>query len=102
MFDFNLSVTCWVLGLMLFSLYCSTEVIPTLSLLLYTLNLIHTEECDNGNCQSSHIQFLDESTSKDKGKAPNNAVMLSHQSTGLKEMLSRLLLPRERDQRQDL
>lgn len=88
---------------MLLGMCRSTELSPTLSVLfLYILNLIHTDKYDNGTCQSSHIQFLDELTSKDKVKSPNNEVMLSHQSTGLKVMLSRALLPRERDQRQDL
>lgn len=61
---------------------------------------MYTDKYDNGTCQSSHIQFLDALTSKDKVNAPYNEVMLSHQSIGLKVMLSIVLLPRERDQRQ--
>lgn len=78
MFDFNLSTTCLVLGLMPLGIKPHRAEPYIVCAFLYTQNLIHTDKHYNGTCRSSHIQFLDELTSKDKVKAPNNEVMLSH------------------------
>lgn len=65
MFDFNLSVTCLVSDLKLLGPCCSPGLSPALSVLLVCPELnLYTGKYNNGTCQSSHFQFLDELASK--------------------------------------